>query len=251
MAGRNKNVFRIDLFGVALNVGGGRSDRPASIFSRASCNYCIFQHLHFTASEFLRPDGIGRASTRHIRNNQLWRSQCIGYRFAALRQRHQESFRDQVSEPWSFGARLLIAFTLPSHVLAHEAHPTAQPATAAVLNEAPFLKENEATMIKMMNDMEIKPTGDINCDFVAMMSSHQQGAINGNQRTSLREERAAAAHRARDHRRPDAGDRRHEARDLRDGDEFVACPDATTTDDRNNRTPSHGHAVNMSTGMKK
>ena len=73
MAGRNKNVFRIDLFGVALNVGGGRSDRPASIFSRASCNYCIFQHLHFTASEFLRPDGIGRASTRHIRNNQLWR----------------------------------------------------------------------------------------------------------------------------------------------------------------------------------
>jgi hypothetical protein len=36
----------------------------------------------------------------------------------------------------AFGARLLIAFALPSHVLAHEAHPPAQPATAAVLDAA-------------------------------------------------------------------------------------------------------------------
>ena len=35
-----------------------------------------------------------------------------------------------------FGARLLIAFALPSHVLAHEAHPPAQPATAAALDAA-------------------------------------------------------------------------------------------------------------------
>jgi hypothetical protein len=34
-AGKNKNVFRIDLFGAALNVGGAGSDRPTSIFSRA------------------------------------------------------------------------------------------------------------------------------------------------------------------------------------------------------------------------
>src|ERR1700747_3905729 len=33
-------------------------------------------------------------------------------------------------------------------------------------------------MIKMINDMEIKPTGDIDCDFVATMSPHHQGAIN-------------------------------------------------------------------------
>jgi hypothetical protein len=74
-----------------------------------------------------------------------------------------------------FGARLLIAFALPSHLLAHEAHPPAQPAVAA--NEAPFLKENDAAMTKMMNDMEIKPSGDIDRDFVAMMSPHHQGAI--------------------------------------------------------------------------
>ena len=76
-----------------------------------------------------------------------------------------------------FGARLLIAFALPSHVLAQEAHPAAQPATAAVLDEAPFLKENDAAMTKMMNDMAAKPTGDIDRDFVAMMSPHHQGAI--------------------------------------------------------------------------
>jgi hypothetical protein len=52
-----------------------------------------------------------------------------------------------------FGARLLIAYALPSHVFGHEAHPPVQPATAAVLDEAPFLKENDAAMTMMMNNM--------------------------------------------------------------------------------------------------
>lgn len=43
--------------------------------------------------------------------------------------------------------------------------------------EAPYLIENEAAMKKMMSDMAIKPTGDIDRDFVSMMSPHHQGAI--------------------------------------------------------------------------
>jgi uncharacterized protein (DUF305 family) len=43
--------------------------------------------------------------------------------------------------------------------------------------ERPFLAENAAAMTKMMNDMTIKPTGNIDCDFVAMMVPHHQGAI--------------------------------------------------------------------------
>jgi uncharacterized protein (DUF305 family) len=43
--------------------------------------------------------------------------------------------------------------------------------------EAAFLKENEAAMTKMMNDMAVKPTGDVDHDFVAMMEPHHQGAI--------------------------------------------------------------------------
>jgi hypothetical protein len=74
-----------------------------------------------------------------------------------------------------FGARLLIAFVFPSHVLAHDAHSPAQ--LAAAVDEAPFLKENDDAMTKMMNDMAIKPSGDIDRDFVAMMSPHHQGAI--------------------------------------------------------------------------
>jgi uncharacterized protein (DUF305 family) len=43
--------------------------------------------------------------------------------------------------------------------------------------EQPFLSENDAAMNKMMADMTIKPTGDIDRDFVAMMVPHHQGAI--------------------------------------------------------------------------
>jgi hypothetical protein len=60
---------------------------------------------------------------------------------------HQPSFLGVVAAPSrkvpelglgaaAFGALLLIAFALPSHVLAHEAHPPAQPARAAALDAA-------------------------------------------------------------------------------------------------------------------
>jgi uncharacterized protein (DUF305 family) len=43
--------------------------------------------------------------------------------------------------------------------------------------EAPFLKENAAAMSRMMAAMAVKPTGDIDRDFVATMVPHHQGAI--------------------------------------------------------------------------
>jgi hypothetical protein len=43
--------------------------------------------------------------------------------------------------------------------------------------EAPFLAENDVAMKKMMNDMVVTPTGDVDADFVAMMVPHHQGAI--------------------------------------------------------------------------
>ena len=46
-----------------------------------------------------------------------------------------------------------------------------------ISDEAPFLAENEAAMKKMMSDMAVKPTGDVDADFVAMMVPHHQGAI--------------------------------------------------------------------------
>ena len=44
-------------------------------------------------------------------------------------------------------------------------------------DEKPFLTENDAAMNKMMSDMTVKPSGDVDHDFVAMMVPHHQGAI--------------------------------------------------------------------------
>jgi hypothetical protein len=49
--------------------------------------------------------------------------------------------------------------------------------TSDVGAEASFLAENVAAMKKMMDDMAVKPTGDVDADFVAMMVPHHQGAI--------------------------------------------------------------------------
>lgn len=43
--------------------------------------------------------------------------------------------------------------------------------------EAQYLAENVSAMTKMMIDMGIRPSGDVDTDFVAMMVPHHQGAI--------------------------------------------------------------------------
>ncbi len=51
------------------------------------------------------------------------------------------------------------------------AAPAASPA------EASYLAENDAAMARMMRGMAIKPSGDVDRDFVHMMAPHHQGAI--------------------------------------------------------------------------
>jgi hypothetical protein len=43
--------------------------------------------------------------------------------------------------------------------------------------EQPFLTENVTAMTRMMVDMGIRPSGDVDRDFVDMMVPHHQGAI--------------------------------------------------------------------------
>lgn len=68
---------------------------------------------------------------------------------------------------------------MPTHIrwLALAAAAAAATAFAADPGEAPFLAENDAAMTKMMTAMEVKPTGDVDRDFVAMMVPHHQGAV--------------------------------------------------------------------------
>jgi uncharacterized protein (DUF305 family) len=70
----------------------------------------------------------------------------------------------------SLAARALIALSVAASAFA----------AGAALNdndEAHFLAENDKAMTKMMAGMSIKPTGNVDEDFVAMMVPHHQGAI--------------------------------------------------------------------------
>lgn len=58
---------------------------------------------------------------------------------------------------------------------AHEQHH--HEAASGLADESPFLRENDAAMVKMMDGMAVKPTGDVNRDFAEMMIPHHQGAI--------------------------------------------------------------------------
>jgi hypothetical protein len=76
----------------------------------------------------------------------------------------------------SFLAGFLACAEVPGRVfnmVVSPSHAAAQPTDA---NEAAFLSENDKAMSRMM-DMTIKPTGDVDRDFVAMMIPHHQGAI--------------------------------------------------------------------------
>ncbi|ORM72219.1 DUF305 domain-containing protein [Pantoea rwandensis] len=43
--------------------------------------------------------------------------------------------------------------------------------------ESAFIQDNQTAMDRMMTAMEVKPSGNIDDDFVAMMAPHHQGAI--------------------------------------------------------------------------
>jgi uncharacterized protein (DUF305 family) len=53
----------------------------------------------------------------------------------------------------------------------------AAPFHSASAAEAPYLADNVSAMTKMMVDMGIRPSGDVDTDFVAIMAPHHQGAI--------------------------------------------------------------------------
>ena len=85
---------------------------------------------------------------------------------------------------WSSGRSMAVAATIlaTAGTCAAFAHdPTRHvrsvtQADSAGAEEA-YLAENDAAMNKMMADMEVEPSGDVDRDFVAMMTPHHQGAI--------------------------------------------------------------------------
>jgi hypothetical protein len=78
----------------------------------------------------------------------------------------------------AFGAEFLASAHDGPHHVGLQAEPHLRTTTHPVIGEeASFLAENDVAMKKMMNDMTVKPSGDVDRDFVAMMVPHHQGAI--------------------------------------------------------------------------
>jgi hypothetical protein len=76
---------------------------------------------------------------------------------------------------------LVLSFAVAFGFAASRSPAVTDPSGAApradLAAEAPYLAENDAAMTKMMRDMAVTPTGDVDRDFVAMMVPHHQGAI--------------------------------------------------------------------------
>ena len=49
--------------------------------------------------------------------------------------------------------------------------------TQALFQEPKFLAESQTAMARMMNAMNVQPSGNVDHDFVSMMVPHHQGAI--------------------------------------------------------------------------
>jgi hypothetical protein len=58
-------------------------------------------------------------------------------------------------------ARVLLACVTSPVVFLHEMQTAAPQSVSVATDEGAFLKENEAAMTKMMNDMAAKPPGDM------------------------------------------------------------------------------------------
>jgi uncharacterized protein (DUF305 family) len=79
------------------------------------------------------------------------------------------------------------AFAATAYLTASSANPQsladylsaicAKSFSSAPAAEAPYLAENVSAMTKMMIDMGIRPSGNVDADFVAMMVPHHQGAV--------------------------------------------------------------------------
>ena len=99
-------------------------------------------------------------------------------------------------------AALLAAFLATGSLVACSGEPRSlasyiaaicsTPFRSAPAAEAPYLAENVAAMTKMMIDMGIRPSGDVDADFVAMMVPAPSGRDrDGTGRAALRAQRAA------------------------------------------------------------
>jgi hypothetical protein len=95
-------------------------------------------------------------SRSFIRKRAIWLATTASVAAASLVMAHGPSSADRIRT------------TTPIHYIADWQNSS---------DEAPFLAENQSALTKMMADMAVKPIGDVDRDFVAIVVPHDQGAI--------------------------------------------------------------------------
>jgi uncharacterized protein (DUF305 family) len=118
---------------------------------------------------------MAQAELRYGQNQQLLR---ISQEIVVEQLQEIAAMRIAVGEKVSpYQAMLAASFPGAAAAVAPAPRAPWTAGTVSVAAERPFLEENDAAMTKMMDDMTIKPTGEIDRDFMAMMVPHHQGAI--------------------------------------------------------------------------
>ena len=72
---------------------------------------------------------------------------------------------------------MAVALGISSFASDHATAPRTSTARSTPAVEMAYVAENDAAMTRMMIGMAVKPTGDVDRDFVDMMVPHHQGAI--------------------------------------------------------------------------
>src|SRR4029077_14763178 len=106
---------------------------------------------------------MAQAELQHGRNQKLLR---IAQEIVVEQQQEIPAMRLAIGEPASPTWVTNGAHDAPAAAPSHKANPG---------GDAPFVSRLNAAMDKMMTDMAVKPTGDVDRDFVAMMVPHHQG----------------------------------------------------------------------------
>jgi hypothetical protein len=128
----------------------------------------------------------------HIPKPRLRCGDFVGRPFKSIWKKHKAGPRSHSRRQWLIESGgnngVVLAFLNPktpglagNHVVGHGdiVRLTKDPSSthAVRTQENPFLSENATAMKKMMTDMMIKPSGDVDRDFVEMMVPHHQGAV--------------------------------------------------------------------------
>jgi uncharacterized protein (DUF305 family) len=75
------------------------------------------------------------------------------------------------------GLVAVVGFSATMNARAQDAAPNRTTPADGQAAETAYLHETAAAMDKMMSGMAVRPTGDVDADFAAMMIAHHQGAI--------------------------------------------------------------------------